>query len=84
MKPGNPFRIRPALRFGALFTAVVFISKAATAKLGTGAFYGTSLLGGLVDVATVIAPAADMVQASRLTMSWRRARCCWRWRRTRC
>ena len=68
IKPGNPFRIGPALRFGALFTAVVFISKAAAAKVGTGAFDAIGLLGGLVDVATVIAPASDLVKANRLTM----------------
>src|ERR1051325_1728960 len=37
MKRGNPFRIKPALRFGVLFTIVVFISKAATALLVLGA-----------------------------------------------
>jgi uncharacterized membrane protein (DUF4010 family) len=69
MKSGNPFRILPALRFGALFTAVVFISKAASVKLGTGAFYAIGLVGGLVDVATVIAPAADLIHAHQLTMN---------------
>jgi uncharacterized membrane protein (DUF4010 family) len=62
MQSGNPFRIAPALRFGALFAGVVFISKAAAATLGTGAFYWTSLLGGLVDVSTVIAPAAEFLK----------------------
>jgi uncharacterized membrane protein (DUF4010 family) len=68
MKHGNPFRIQPALRFGIMFTTVVFISKAATALLGAGAFYATSLIGGLVDVATVIAPAGDLLRANRITM----------------
>jgi uncharacterized membrane protein (DUF4010 family) len=68
MVPGNPFRLLPALQFGALFTAIVFVSKAASARLGTGAFLGTSLLGGLVDVATVIAPAADLVRAHNLEL----------------
>jgi uncharacterized membrane protein (DUF4010 family) len=63
---GNPFRIWPALQFGALFTAVVFISKAATARAGPQAFMGTSLLGGLVDVATVIAPASDLLNAHHI------------------
>ena len=67
--PGNPFRILPALKFGALFTAIVFVSKAAAARAGTGAFYGTSLLGGLVDVATVIAPAADLLGAHRIPVA---------------
>jgi uncharacterized membrane protein (DUF4010 family) len=66
---GNPFRLRPALQFGALFTAVVFISKAATARAGSGAFEATSLLGGLVDVATVIAPAADLLRGGGLTVA---------------
>ncbi len=42
MKPSNPFRIGPALQFGLLFTAVVFISKWATVRLGLNAFYGTA------------------------------------------
>ncbi len=69
MTPGNPFRIAPALRFGALFAGVVFISKAAAATLGTGAFYWTSLLGGLVDVSTVIAPASEFLKHQAMTVS---------------
>jgi uncharacterized membrane protein (DUF4010 family) len=68
MAPGNPFRLMPALQFGALFTVIVFLSKAASDRLGTGAFLGTSLLGGLVDVATVIAPAADLIRAHQLSL----------------
>lgn len=64
----NPFRIQPALRFGALFTLIVFLSKAATMRLGPQAFVGTSLLGGLVDVATVIAPASDLLDAQRISL----------------
>src|ERR1700722_16747161 len=69
MQSGNPFRIGPALRFGAMFAAVVFISKAATATLGSGAFYWTSLLGGLVDVSTVIAPAAELLRKQTLPLA---------------
>ena len=68
LKHGNPFRIKPALRFGVMFSIVVFLSKAATALLGPGAFYATSLLGGLVDVATVIAPASDLLGSQRITI----------------
>jgi uncharacterized membrane protein (DUF4010 family) len=68
MAPGNPFRLMPALQFGALFTAIVFVSKAASDRLGTGAFLATSLLGGLVDVSTVIAPAADLIRAHQLSL----------------
>lgn len=65
----NPFRIQPALQFGALFTLVVFVSKAAAARAGEQAFIGTSLLGGLVDVATVIAPASDLLAAGKIAVS---------------
>lgn len=68
MKPGNPFRLLPALQFGALFTAVVFVTKVATVRLGSGAFLATSLLGGLVDVATVIAPAVDLMGQHRISL----------------
>jgi uncharacterized membrane protein (DUF4010 family) len=69
MQSGNPFRILPALRFGAMFAAVVFLSKWAAAALGTGAFYWTSLLGGLVDVSTVIAPAAELLKNQSIAMT---------------
>lgn len=66
LESGNPFRIGPALRFGVLFTAIVFITRLSIDKLGTGAFYWTSLVGGLVDVATVIAPAEGMLSAKTI------------------
>jgi uncharacterized membrane protein (DUF4010 family) len=69
LEPGNPFRIGPALRFGLLFTTIVFITRISIARLGTDAFYWTSLVGGLVDVATVIAPAEQMLRANTISMS---------------
>lgn len=68
VKHENPFRIEPALKFGALFTLIVFLTKTAAAKAGPQAFVGTSLLGGLVDVATVIAPASDLVHSMMLNI----------------
>src|SRR5258707_1008711 len=41
---------------------------AAAATLGPGAFYWTSLLGGLVDVSTVIAPAAEMLRTQTISL----------------
>lgn len=64
----NPFQIRPALQFGALFTLIVFVSKAAAARAGAQAFVATSVFGGLVDVATVIAPASDLVHSMSLSI----------------
>lgn len=65
---GNPLRLLPALRFGALFTLVVFVSKWAASRPGSEAFLGTSFLGGLVDVATVIAPASDLLRSQSINV----------------
>ena len=64
----NPFQLLPALQFGALFTLIVFVSKAAAAQAGQQAFVGTSVLGGLVDVATVVAPASDLVHSNGISV----------------
>ena len=58
---GNPFRVRPALTFGVLFAAVVFLNRAASAELGSVAVFATSALGGLVDVGTVILSSSDLM-----------------------
>jgi len=70
MASGNPFRInaRAALRRH-VSPRVVFLSKWATATLATGRSTGTSLLGGLVDVSTVIAPAAEMLRKQTLPLA---------------
>jgi uncharacterized membrane protein (DUF4010 family) len=68
MTAGNPFRILPALKFGLLFAAAVFLTKWAAVRLGPGAFYWTSLLGGLVDVSTVIAPAAESLKNNTMAV----------------
>ncbi len=47
---------------------IVFVSKAAAARAGQQAFMGTSLLGGLVDVATVVAPASDLIHSQAITV----------------
>jgi uncharacterized membrane protein (DUF4010 family) len=65
---GNPFRILPALKFGVLFAAAVFLTKWAAIRLGPSAFYWTSLLGGLVDVSTVIAPAAESLKNNTMAV----------------
>jgi len=50
---GNPFRLAPALKFGAVFAAVVFVSKAASAEFGGQGLYWASAAGGLVDADAV-------------------------------
>ncbi len=46
----NPFQLRTALFFGALFAAVLFVSDYANAWLGTSGVYATAFISGLADV----------------------------------
>jgi uncharacterized membrane protein (DUF4010 family) len=64
---GNPFRPKPALTFGALFAAIIFLSKAANAELGWQALYATSAVGGIVDPGTVALSAADLLGHAKIT-----------------
>jgi len=57
----NPFRLMPALKFGALFGVILFAGKAAAAAFGSGALYWTSALGGSLDVDAVSLSLADLL-----------------------
>ena len=46
----NPFRLRPALLFGAIFAVVLLVSESAHEWLGTSGVYATAFLSGLADV----------------------------------
>ncbi|MDP3065717.1 MAG: MgtC/SapB family protein [Methanobacteriaceae archaeon] len=50
LKLENPFSLKPALIFGALFLAVLFMSKIANIYLGTSGVYLTSIISGVADV----------------------------------
>ena len=66
---GNPFRLLPGLKFGAMFAAILFLSKMAAARLGGEAVVATSLLGGLVDVATVVLSASELLLAGKMSQT---------------
>lgn len=59
----NPFRLRPALFFGAIFAIVLLVSQSANAWFGDSGVYATAFLSGLADVdaitLTLSALAAD-------------------------
>ncbi len=57
----NPFRLLPALKFGVMFGAMLFATKAASAAFGGGAVYWTSTLGGSLDVDAVSLSLADLL-----------------------
>ncbi|ELZ22982.1 MgtC/SapB family protein [Natrinema limicola] len=46
----NPFQLRPALFFGAVFAAVLLVSESAHSLLGESGVYATAFVSGLADV----------------------------------
>lgn len=46
----NPFRLGPALLFGAVFAVVLLVSEGSHARLGPSGIYATAFLSGLADV----------------------------------
>lgn len=57
---GNPFRLLPALKFGAIFAAIMFVSKAATAEFGGQGLYWASAVGGAIDADAVSVSLASL------------------------
>jgi uncharacterized membrane protein (DUF4010 family) len=58
----NPFELRQAIRFGAIFAAVTFVAKAAQVYLGDAGLYLAGALAGLTDVDAI---ALSMAQLAR-------------------
>lgn len=56
----SPFSIRPALTFAIFITVILFISKTASAYLGSFGLYVTALLAGLADVDAITVSAASL------------------------
>jgi uncharacterized membrane protein (DUF4010 family) len=56
----NPFRLLPAIKFGLVFTAVMFVANAARVYLGNGALVGCSFLGGAAEMDAVAFSLIDM------------------------
>ena len=65
----NPFELRPALGFGILYAAVLFISKAAQTYLGDRGLYASSLLAGLTDVDAITLSIVRLHQDGLLAMT---------------
>lgn len=49
----NPFRLRPALSFGAVFAVILVVSEKASTAFGAWGIYATALLAGLADVDSI-------------------------------
>jgi uncharacterized membrane protein (DUF4010 family) len=63
----NPFSFLPALKFGALFTAILFFAKAASAEFGSQALLWTSVVGGLLDVDSIAVASAQLFNSASAT-----------------
>lgn len=59
----NPFALWPALKFGIVFTIVLFLTRAAKHYLGTGGQIFVSAISGLVDVDAISLTLAGFVQS---------------------
>ncbi|MBI3665901.1 MAG: MgtC/SapB family protein [Acidobacteria bacterium] len=64
----NPFRVLPALKFGLLFTAILFLGRAAAANVGPDALYGTSFFAGLVDADAISVTLSDLLRHGNITL----------------
>ncbi len=56
----NPFSLRPALTFGALYALVLLISRAGEIYFGESGLYVSSILAGLVDVNAITISMAEL------------------------
>ncbi len=56
----NPFKLLPAIKFGIVFTAVMFVANAARVYLGSGALLACSFLGGAAEMDAVAFSVIDM------------------------
>jgi uncharacterized membrane protein (DUF4010 family) len=62
----NPFSLMPALKFAAIYAAVLVISRAASDNYGAGGVYAAAILTGLVDVNAITLSAASLVAKGQL------------------
>ncbi|MCC6586904.1 MAG: MgtC/SapB family protein [Bryobacterales bacterium] len=63
---GNPFRLTPAIKFGAAFAAIQFISRWANETLGSASLYATGAAG-MVDADAVVLSMSDLTREGLLT-----------------
>jgi len=64
----NPFSLGPALTFGALLTAVLFVSRAALEAFGTGSIQWVGLISGLADADAVLFAVAELYQQTGISI----------------
>jgi uncharacterized membrane protein (DUF4010 family) len=73
MKPGNPTELKPAILFGALYAAVLFVVAAAEDLLGNSGLYAAAFVSGLTDIDAITLSTSQLVASERLAAEtgWR-------------
>jgi len=64
----NPFRLAPALKFGALFTVILALGKGAALVLGSAAVLAVSALGGSLDADAAALSLSDLSRQGSLNL----------------
>jgi uncharacterized membrane protein (DUF4010 family) len=64
----NPFRLWPALKFGLLFTGILFVTKMAAARFGGGGAILASGIAGTIDADSVSVSLADILGAGKIPL----------------
>lgn len=62
----DPFRLSPALKFGAFFAFVLLVSKLATTSFGDAGTYAASVVAGLADVDAITLSLATLARTSQM------------------
>lgn len=65
----SPFSLREAIKFGALFAAMLFITKFASVYLGTYGLYATALFSGTFDVDAITVSMAHLSAEQEITLA---------------
>ena len=73
LQPGNPSELKPAILFGALYAAVIFVIAAAQDLLGAVGLYAAAVVSGLTDVDAITLSTSQLVSDGRLApeTGWR-------------
>ena len=66
VKLGNPFRLVPALKFGAAFATIRLMVRAAGEELGEGGVLSASFIGGTIDVDSIVFSLSGLLKDGQL------------------
>ncbi len=66
---GNPFRLLPALKFGAVFTVILFAGRAAASAFGSRGLLWTSAAGGGLDADAVVVSVSALLGRGEVPIS---------------